>query len=171
MRPINKKTLILFLSLFSIFAFEVKAVCPVCVVAVGSGVGLCRWLGIDDAITGLWIGGLTVAVIMWFLDWLAKRNINFKFKDILVWISFYVFVLLPLYSFNIIGHPFNKVWGIDKLLFGIVLGSFVFLFSTFLNGFLKRKNNGKVFFPYQKVVVPVLLLLLLSFVFYIIEIC
>lgn len=172
MKPTNKKVLIFFLSLFfSVFAFGAKAVCPVCVVAVGSGVGLCRWLGIDDAITGLWIGGLTVAVIIWFLDWLGKRNIQFKFKKLLVWISFYVFVFLPLYSFDIIGHPFNKIWGIDKLLFGIILGSFAFLFSVFLNGFLKTKNNGKVFFPYQKVVIPVSLLLILSFIFYIIEIC
>lgn len=171
MKSMNKKILTLFLSIFSFFAFGAKAVCPVCVVAVGSGVGLCRWLGIDDAITGLWIGGLTVAVIIWFLDWLAKRNINFKFKNILVWISFYVFVLLPLYSFDIIGHPFNKIWGIDKIVFGIVLGSFAFLSSIFLNSFLKKKNNGKVFFPYQKVIIPIILLLILSFVFYIIEIC
>jgi hypothetical protein len=171
MKPIHNKILIFFLSVFSLFAFGAKAVCPVCVVAVGSGVGLCRWLGIDDVITGLWIGGLTVAVIIWFLDWLAKRNINFKFKNILVWVSFYVFVLFPLYSFNIIGHPLNKIWGTDKLLFGIFLGSFAFLFSIFLNGFLKKKNNGKVFFPYQKVAIPVLLLLILSIVFYIIEVC
>jgi hypothetical protein len=31
----------------------VLAQCPVCTVAIGVGVGLCRYLGIDDLITGL----------------------------------------------------------------------------------------------------------------------
>lgn len=38
---------------FSFMPLIAKAVCPVCIVAVASGVGLCRFLGIDDAITGL----------------------------------------------------------------------------------------------------------------------
>lgn len=35
---------------------KAQAVCPVCTVAVGTGVGLSRWLGVDDTITGLWLG-------------------------------------------------------------------------------------------------------------------
>ena len=45
---------VLALGLF--FAIPAKAICPVCTVAVGAGIGLSRWLGIDDSITGLWIG-------------------------------------------------------------------------------------------------------------------
>ncbi|HRZ29924.1 MAG TPA: hypothetical protein P5052_04275 [Candidatus Paceibacterota bacterium] len=33
--------------------FTSQAVCPVCTVAIASGVGLCRYLGIDDLISGL----------------------------------------------------------------------------------------------------------------------
>jgi hypothetical protein len=33
-------------------------VCPVCTIAVAGGVGLCRYLGIDDLISGSWIGAL-----------------------------------------------------------------------------------------------------------------
>lgn len=40
----------------------VLAQCPVCTVAIGVGVGLCRYLGIDDLITGLWIGALLLAL-------------------------------------------------------------------------------------------------------------
>ncbi len=31
--------------------------CPVCSISIGVGVGLCRYLGIDDLISGVWIGG------------------------------------------------------------------------------------------------------------------
>jgi len=167
----NKSILAIFLVVFSFFAGFVKAVCPVCVVAVGSGVGLCRWLGIDDTISGLWIGGLIVSMILWCLHWINQKNINFKFKNILVWVAFYLLTIWPLYSFDIMGHPLNKVWGIDKILFGIAVGSLVFLLSVFLNGHLKKKNNGKVYFPYQKVVIPVVLLTIMSFIFYFVIKC
>jgi len=52
-----KKILISFLSVLVIFnTNQVFAVCPVCTVAAGAGVGLSRWLGIDDIIIGLWVG-------------------------------------------------------------------------------------------------------------------
>lgn len=167
----NKKLFLVFLAIFSAIASSVKAVCPVCIVAVGSGVGLCRWLGIDDTISGLWIGGLIVALILWTIDWMNKKNYKFKFRNLLVWVGYYVLTIWPLFSFDIMGHPLNKVLGIDKILFGILFGSIIFLVSVFLNGHLKKKNNGKVYFPYQKVAIPVALLLIFSLIFYFIIKC
>jgi len=157
-------TIISFFGLF--FAKSTLAVCPVCFVAVSSGVGLCRWLGIEDDITGLWIGGVTVSLIFWTLDWMKRKNISFAFTKTVVSFTYYALVILPLYFLGVIGHPLNKVLGIDKLLFGIFSGSLIFLFSVWLNDFLKKKNNGKVYFPYQKVVIPVSLLLITSLLFY-----
>ena len=45
-----------------LFAKKALAVCPICTVAAATGIGFSRWLGIDDTITGLWIGGLTVSL-------------------------------------------------------------------------------------------------------------
>jgi len=72
----NRRTLmflpiVLAVGLFT--AQKVLAVCPLCTVAVGAGVGLSRWLGIDDVITGLWIGGLIVSLIAWSENWLDKK--------------------------------------------------------------------------------------------------
>jgi len=64
------------------------------------------------------------------------------------------------------GHPENKFFGIDKLLFGIISGSFVFLISVLFHNFLVKKNQGKSFFPFQKVVIPILFLSFLSLIFY-----
>ena len=41
------------------------AVCPVCTVAVGAGLEGARLLGVDDVITGIWAGGLTLSLFFW----------------------------------------------------------------------------------------------------------
>ncbi len=149
-----------------LFARSAQAVCPVCVVAVSACVGLSQYLGIDDTISGLWIGGLLISMIIWTIDWLRRKNIKFYFRKILVAGLFYVFTIGPLYRSEMIGHPANKLWGMDKLLLGIISGSIFFLVAVFLNAYLKKKNGGKVFFPFQKVAVPVAMLGILSSIFY-----
>lgn len=52
------------------------AICPVCTVAVGTDVGLCRWLGIDDVLSGIWIGGLIISMIG-----LRKNKPAFKYPS------------------------------------------------------------------------------------------
>lgn len=152
-----------------LFALPAKAICPVCVVAVGAGLGLSEYLGIDDSIAGVWIGGLTVSMIAWNINWFNKKNWLFgnkDLRDILLTILYYTLIIWPLMSQNLIGNPFNKVWGIDKLLLGIVTGSLVFLLTNLYYNYLKKKNNNHAYFPFQKVVMPISTLLILSFIFY-----
>jgi len=147
-------------------ANQTVAFCPVCTIAVGAGVGLCRWLGVDDVLSGIWIGGLIVSMIGWTLNWLEKKQIRFRFRWLTVATLFYISVILPLYFTGIMGHPYNKLWGADKLLLGIVFGSIAFLLSFWLNSFLKKINQGKVFFPFQKVVLPILFLVITTLIFH-----
>jgi hypothetical protein len=142
------------------------AVCPVCTLAVGSGVGFSRWLGIDDAITGLWIGGLVVSMISWTENWLEARNIRFKGRIYLNILGYFAFMVIPLYYTGIIGNPDNTIHGLDKVLSGIVVGSIAFWFGASLYFYLKEKNNGHAYFPFQKVVMPIAPLLLLTLFFY-----
>jgi len=152
---------------FGLFSFAtVNAVCPVCTVAVGAGVGLSRWLGIDDIISGIWIGGLTVSLIIWTLSWLDKKKINFKLRWLAISIAYYLIILLSLYIPKIAGRPSNVFCGVDKLVFGIGAGSIVFVMAVWLHNFLKKKNQDKSFFPYQKVAIPVASLIALSLIFY-----
>lgn len=143
-------------------------VCAICTATVATCVGLSRWLGVDDTISGVWIGGLMVSAIFWLLNFLDQKKIYFKFQRILVTCSFYFFIIYPLFLFDIIGHPLNKYkyFGVDKLVFGITAGSLMFLLSFYMNDFLKRQNQGKAFFPFQKVIIPVSFLLILSLIFY-----
>ncbi|MCX6724149.1 MAG: hypothetical protein NT155_03215 [Candidatus Staskawiczbacteria bacterium] len=143
-----------------------KAICPLCVVAVGAGLGLSRWLGVDDVVSSIWIGALLVSLSVWTIIWLKKKNWVFPFSGVVIFLAYYLLTLVPLYYSDIVGHPLNKIWGIDKIIFGSAVGTAVFLLAMLLHKFLKNKNNGKSFFPYQKVVFPVAALLLTSIIFY-----
>ena len=148
---------------------QALAVCPVCTVAVSAGIGLSRWLGIDDAISGLWIGGLTVSIIFWNLDWFNKKNINFRGRDIITIIAYYLLIVAPLYFTGLIGNPLNTLCAcelLDKLLLGIIVGSFGFWSVSGWYIYLKEKNQGRAHFPFQKIIMPIGLLILLSIIFY-----
>jgi hypothetical protein len=142
------------------------AVCPVCTIVVAGGVGLSRYLGVDDLISGAWIGALLFSLFLWTIEWLNKKKIKFLFRKPLIFIFWYGLTIFPLIKTGTIGHPQNKFLGIDKLIFGIFSGSVVFLLSILFENYLRKKNKGKVHFKFQKVLIPVLFLLVLSLIFW-----
>lgn len=147
------------------------AVCPVCTVAVGAGLGFSRWLGVDDAVTGVWIGGILVSSVIWMLSWIKAKNWSFKGDSLVIAGGMYGVVLIPLYWKGLIGNPFNTFCYVDKVILGVLAGSAVFLLATKLNTFLKNKNNGKAYFPFQKVALPLIFLLASSILFYFLTKC
>ena len=154
-----------------LFTQQALAVCPVCTVVVGAGVGFSRWLGIDDVIIGLWIGGLIVSLIIWTESWFDRKNIKFKARAIITILIYYLLIIIPLFFTGILGNPKNSIlcfcnFYLDKLLLGIIVGSFAFWFSASWYVYLKEKNNGRSYFSFQKVVMPILLLIILSIIFY-----
>ena len=159
--------------LTSLIPLGAKAVvCPLCTIAVGAGVCLSRWLGIDDLISGVWIGALILSMSLWFIDWLNKKRIDFFARRIIVISVFYTLTLIPLKLSGIIGHPYNRFCNvIDRLLAGVIIGSAVFYLANLLNDWLKKKNNGKVYFHYQKAAVPIISLIMTSAIIYIITLC
>lgn len=148
------------------FALPAKAVCPVCTIAVGAGLGLSRWLGVDDLVSGIWVGGLLVSVSVWTYNWIKTKKFNFKYSLWIVSLLMYGITIIPLYYAGIIGHQYNKLFGIDKLLLGIILGTAAFLVASGIHFYLKKKNGDKSYFPYQKVAFPFVSLVILSVIAY-----
>ncbi|MDD2822541.1 MAG: hypothetical protein PHQ59_00505 [Candidatus Daviesbacteria bacterium] len=148
-------------------ALPAKAVCPVCTIAVGAGLGLSRYFGIDDSLSGIWVGGLILSTALWTADWLHKRGLKIKIRviNIISVIAFYALTIIPLYYSGIIGHPYNTIYGMDKLLFGTIIGSLVFILGINLDK-LARKKYGRQFFVYQKVVFPVVSLITVTLILY-----
>ncbi len=163
-----------FLSLntfYLILTTPVHAVCPVCTVAVGAGLGLARYLGVDDTVSGVWVGGLILSSSFWLSSWAQKRKLLPSLNSYLSLLSvvfMFLIVLLPLWFSKIIGHPFNTIYGVDKLVFGTIVGSLVFLLGMNLDKQV-RKAAGHQFFLYQKVVFPVAALALGSLAMYLLS--
>ncbi|WKZ25486.1 MAG: hypothetical protein QY322_03815 [bacterium] len=147
------------------------AVCPICTVAVAGGLGVSRYFGIDDSLLGVWAGGLVVSVSLWTADWLSKRSwgllkkSNNTINTVASLIFWTLLTYVPLYSANIIGHPFNTILGIDKLVFGSILGFVAFMLGVYLDKRV-REVKGKQLFNFQKVVFPVLSLTIFTLVLY-----
>ncbi|PIP53314.1 hypothetical protein COX08_01630 [Candidatus Beckwithbacteria bacterium CG23_combo_of_CG06-09_8_20_14_all_34_8] len=159
-------TPILLATYYLLFTTKTYAVCPVCTVAVAAGVGLSRYLGIDDTISGLWIGALLMSSSLWMANWLTRKSWRIPAKTALSILIMYGITLTPLYFTEIIGHPNNRVWGMDKLFLGIFIGTMFFVISVLIDKWLRTKNEGKVFVPYQKVIIPITLLLSSSLILF-----
>ena len=159
-------TRILFFIFSLLTSINVFAVCPLCTFAVGVGIGLTQYCGIDDTITGLWIGGFTVSLIVLTKDWFEKKKLNFYGYKIVIALAYYGSIIAPLYFTEIIGHDLNKFLGIDKILLGTIIGSVVFSTGAIVYEKMKKNNNGRAYFSFQKIVMPVAPLIILSIIFY-----
>lgn len=166
----NKNLIFLGLLFFSFLVASVASaqVCPVCVVAIGAGLGLSRWLGIDDLVSSVWIGAFLVAITSWTLSYIKKKGWSFTDDGIVITLIYTVLTFIPLYYAKIVGQPLNQIWGIDKIIFGSIIGAAVLFLAHWLHLYLKKKNNGKSFFPYQRVVIPVAALILTSLILWMI---
>ena len=134
--------------------------------AIGAGLGLSRWLGIDDLVSSVWVGAFLVAVISWTLEFMKKHKWNFHDDGIVVTLVYLVLTFIPLYYAKIVGIPANQIFGIDKIILGSIIGAAVLFIGHWIHAYLKKINNNKSFFPYQRVAVPVVLLILSSLTIY-----
>lgn len=156
----------LFAVRYSLFAREALAHCPLCVAGAGVGLTLSRWIGLDDSITGLWIGAFLGAMSLW-----TYTSIERKIKKAhLIWLKPAIYILVfastiwSFYRFNLVIRM-EKMFGLDKLIFGMVASGVVFYLVDEINNLIIRLK-GKVFFPYQRMIVDLGSILLLSLLDY-----
>lgn len=147
----------------------VEAHCPLCVAGAAAGVTLTRWVGIDDSITGVWIAALLGAMSFWFYNWLlAKSFFVKKYKRIVKPLIYFLVWFLTIWSF----YKFQlvirmvQIFGLDKLTFGMLTGGILFYLVDLGDNLLIQKT-GKVYFPYQRVVVSLGSMIVLSLAIYI----
>lgn len=134
------------------------AQCPVCVVTVGGGLLLAKKLGVDDLLASLWISGLNTAIAYWIASLIKKPKL---LKNGFLWS---VALVLSTWAYLIVSKQAllkgNTIFSIDKALFGLIIGWLVWLAGIMVDQLLRKKNNGRVLFYYQKVIIPVLFLIL-----------
>lgn len=145
-----------------IFVKAALAQCPVCIVTVGGGMILAKKFGVDDLLVSLWIGGLNTVIAL-FLASKFKNKIlkNPYFLTIILLVT----TLIYFQTSNQFGPSTNVLFGINKVIFGQVLGTILVLIGSFIDKITRLKNNGKVLFYYQKVIFPVGLLIIFTLIF------
>lgn len=139
------------------FIHPVYAQCPVCVITVGGGLIIAKKLGIDDLLVSIWLSGLNTAIAFWIASSIKKKIIN---NPIILSLGFYMLTLIYLFYTKQMNHLGNKFLGVDKVFFGMTIGLLLSLGAIGIDKLLRKVNKNKVYFPYQKVVIPLVLLIL-----------
>ncbi len=154
----------LFILNYSLLVVPTKAHCPLCVAGAAAGITLTRWIGVDDSITGVWIGALLVAMSFWFSSWLLSKSgklRKWQYREFLKpTISLLVFTttLWSFYQFKLIVRM-SQIFGLDKLTFGMLAGGVLF----YIVDLVKIKHH----FPYQKIAVSLGSMAILSLIIYV----
>lgn len=143
------------------FIKPVYAQCPVCVVTVGGGLFIAKKFGIDDLLVAIWISGLNTVIAFWMGKLIKKKILN----NPLLWSLFlYISTLLYFYFSHQLGVKGNVFLGIDKVILGMTIGMLIVFLAVFIDKLIRYKNGGKVMVYYQKVIIPVVLLILVTIV-------
>ena len=152
---------------YLLFPGVIYAHCPLCVAGAGAGLSLSRWIGLDDSITGLWLAAFLGAISFWsYLPLVKKLN-----RGPMVWLkptlymAIFASTLWSFYKFNLVIRM-EKMYGLDKLTFGIVVGGIAFYLVDMANDLI-IKIRGKSLFPYQRIFLSLGTMLGLSVVDYI----
>ena len=144
------------------FVNPVYAQCPICIVTVGGGMLIAKKLGVDDLLVSIWISALDTAISFWLASKLKNKLLRNP------WLLSFIMLGLTLFYFQFtsqIGHPLNRLLGIDKIILGQIIGLLAMFLGNFIYGFTKYKNNHKTLFPYAKVIFPVGLVLIITLIF------
>lgn len=137
--------------------------CAVCTVAIGASLEIARRIGVPDSVVGLWAGALLTLLGYWTIKFFDKKGWNFWGRNALL-----IAISVAMIGFIYLGEvPYNPIWicgvlYIDPVLFGALLGMILFILVEKLYDWMKKKNGGRAHFPFEKVVLPVVVLALVS---------
>lgn len=136
---------------------------PLCPIGLIGGMALARFLGVSDLVLGLWIGALIVSVSVVTVKWLKKYGKDFPGS---FWTVFILTVVITAVSVRkeLVWTGPALVLGLPPVVAGILAGAVLILLIDAANKKLIAKNGDKVYFPYQKLAVPILGVLVVSLI-------
>lgn len=162
---------VVIISLLFIKSAMANPACAVCTIAVGASLEIARSLGVDDSVVGVWAGAFLVLIGYWTIKWFDKKNWHFKGRDALILIISvamigFMYISQMTYHAEVIGFLY-----IDPFLFSVLIGALALILSSDLYQWMKKRNGGHAHFPFEKVLLPVAVLFLLSLYFNYYPIC
>ncbi len=158
-----------FLPSFLFFSKMVFAHCPLCTAATGAVVATARLYGVDDLAVGTFFGGFTMSTAFWIQRFLLKRNKgkNFiPFQLMIIILLSLILSIITLHTANLFSS--STFFGVDRLLAGTLIGSFITPVAFESHELLRRKNDNKNYFPFQAIVISLVFLSVTVFSYYLI---
>ncbi len=157
-------------SIFSPFLFffssaPVRAHCPLCTGAVAGAAVVAKYYGMDLIILGLFVGAFGISTGLWVGRKMKKEYFKFQLWTIVL-VSFLLTVIplrmlggeniyIPLRLFGEVGSMFNKIYWVDRLFFGSLVGGVLSVLAFGVHNTVKKYNNGNVLFPFQGIALTV----------------
>lgn len=157
--------------LFFIFLIEeVKAHCPLCTAGAAVAVGGAAWIGVNEAVIGLFIGAFAISTGWWVSKLIKKKYI--PYQTFLIIISSFLLTVIPLLKIaggkvfpiyiSLIGGYgtlLNRTYIMDLFLSGSFAGGLIVSITPWLS---KRiaKLRGDRFLPFQGVIITMILLII-----------
>lgn len=167
----NFKKLLFILPLFLIK--NVQAHCPLCTIGAATAAGGAAYLGVNNAIIGIFIGAFAVSMGFWISRLIKKQYI--PFQSFLIILSSFLTTVIPLlpivksiYPVYIslagsYGSLLNRTYIINLFLLGSVLGALTVSITPWLSNKITNYRHGRIL-PYQGVLLTLILLLITSVV-------
>ena len=159
------------LSLLSTLILSTKALanpaCAVCTVAIGASLSIARKIGVQDEVVGVWAGAMLAILGYWIMRWFDKRNWHFAYRDFLL-----MMISVASVGFMYLGDlPYDpKLFlgflYIDSFLFATIIGALTFIGAMKFYEWMKAHNGGHAHFPFEKVVIPVGTVFIVSLLFH-----
>ena len=136
---------------------------PICAIGIASGLAISRWLGIDDLTLGLWIGALILSFSIQFDIFLSKKGKSFPLSFWAIFLGTSALSFLPILK-TITSDPSCNILGFPRVICGSVLGALMLFLVDKVNLFVIDKHNKKVYFYYQKAIIPIIALIIISMI-------
>ena len=139
--------------------------CPVCTIAIGAALPITRRLGVPDAVVGIWAGAFLAIMGYWIIKFMSRRGWDFPGRNAIV-LALSVATIGFAYIGSVKYSPCNYFGfiNVDPLLFGTVLGAILFIVTEKIYDWMKEKNSGHAHFPFEKVVLPIVVLAIASWI-------
>lgn len=146
--------------------------CVVCTVAIGATLSVARALGVDDCVVGVWAGAMLAILGYWTIRFFDKRKWFWPGRDFML-----MALSIAMIGFMYMGELSYKpmvvayIFYLDAFLFATIAGALTFICAMNFYEWMKAKNGGHAHFPFEKVVVPVGTVALLSLMYHYFDLC
>lgn len=148
-----------------------KAHCPLCTVGAGALAIGAKYIGVDTAVVGIFIGAFALALGLWIAPLLKKQYIPYQ-QQILVVLIFLSTIIpitpliqeyrfINLYLFGENGSLLNRSYMFNLFILGVLVGAGLLYIAPHVSAWLKRRRKG-VIFPYQGMIITFTLLVVVS---------